>query len=147
MGKELAVCEGAEHKIIFSQKVTIGDCTSCASHDISELPPAKRVRVTKSDDPVNGDLGHLRIGASVVGFWPEDETWLPATIIDIVDDGCKVEWTADGSESELPSEYVRAAHTMQEETFAIFSEGAEVEGYWPEDDTWLPATIIEVCPD
>jgi len=61
-----------------------------------------RAAVTKKRKPPPG------VGDEVVGFWPDDDTWLPASVTEVYEDGSyKIAWAEDGSESDVPADYVR----------------------------------------
>lgn len=51
----------------------------------------------------------LAAGDDIEAYWPDDDTWLPATLSEVYDDGTsyKIVWTSDGSESDVPADYVR----------------------------------------
>lgn len=47
-------------------------------------------------------------GAQIEAYWPDLDTWLPATLIQVEEDGSfSITWEEDGSYSQLPSDYVR----------------------------------------
>jgi len=65
--------------------------------------PAKRQRI-EDTQPVH----HFAVGEDVEAFWPDDEQWLPAAVIKVIDDGdYRVAWREDGTESVVPAEFVR----------------------------------------
>jgi len=48
-------------------------------------------------------------GDEVEGYWPDDDTWLQATVAEEYEDGSwRIVWTEDQSESDVPADYVRA---------------------------------------
>lgn len=48
-------------------------------------------------------------GVTVDGYWPDDDTWLPATVAEIYDDGSlRIIWE-DSSQSDVPADYIRMA--------------------------------------
>jgi len=50
----------------------------------------------------------LEPGDEVEAYWPEDDTWLPATISHVLALGqVKISWASDGSSSNVPADYVR----------------------------------------
>jgi len=50
----------------------------------------------------------LEPGAEIEAYWPEDDTWLPATVIHVLTHGqVKISWASDGSSSNVPADYVR----------------------------------------
>eukprot|EP00419_Tripos_fusus_P045518 CAMPEP_0172822272 /NCGR_PEP_ID=MMETSP1075-20121228/16567_1 /TAXON_ID=2916 /ORGANISM="Ceratium fusus, Strain PA161109" /LENGTH=1135 /DNA_ID=CAMNT_0013663249 /DNA_START=71 /DNA_END=3474 /DNA_ORIENTATION=- len=51
----------------------------------------------------------ISVGDSVEAYWPDDDTWLGATVADIYEDGSyQIIWESDQSESDVPKDYVRA---------------------------------------
>eukprot|EP00929_Paragymnodinium_shiwhaense_P034889 TRINITY_DN18928_c0_g1_i1.p1 TRINITY_DN18928_c0_g1~~TRINITY_DN18928_c0_g1_i1.p1 ORF type:complete len:1100 (+),score=321.71 TRINITY_DN18928_c0_g1_i1:76-3375(+) len=47
-------------------------------------------------------------GETVEGYWPDDDDWLEATLMEVLEDGSyKIIWASDGSESDVPNDYVR----------------------------------------
>lgn len=47
-------------------------------------------------------------GDVVEAFWPDDETWLEATVTQVSEDGSfRIVWAMDDSESDVPADYVR----------------------------------------
>ena len=49
----------------------------------------------------------MGVGDVLEGYWPDDDQWLSCTIVAENDDGSfKIAWE-DGTESEVPSDYVR----------------------------------------
>jgi len=58
-------------------------------------------------------------GDEVEGYWPDDDTWIGASISEVYEDGSyKIVWAEDGSESDVPADYVRwpgGAAAMEEE--------------------------------
>merc|ERR1719240_36988 len=55
----------------------------------------------------------FEIGSIIDAFWPDEETWLLATVKELVDEKLRIEWHEDGSESLVPFGYVRV-HTAVE---------------------------------
>lgn len=52
----------------------------------------------------------MHVGEAIEAFWPDDDEWLPASVVAVSADGSlRIAWAADGSESDVPSEYVRQA--------------------------------------
>jgi len=50
----------------------------------------------------------LEPGAEIEAYWPEDDTWLPATVVHVLTHGqVKISWASDGSSSNVPADYVR----------------------------------------
>lgn len=50
----------------------------------------------------------LEPGDAVKAYWPDDDEWMDATIIEQYEDGSwHISWSADGSESDVPADYVR----------------------------------------
>jgi ATP-dependent RNA helicase DHX36 len=50
----------------------------------------------------------LAEGDAVEGYWPDDDEWLPAVLSALHEDGSyRIVWDADGSESDVPNDYVR----------------------------------------
>eukprot|EP00930_Biecheleria_cincta_P027007 TRINITY_DN18981_c0_g1_i1.p1 TRINITY_DN18981_c0_g1~~TRINITY_DN18981_c0_g1_i1.p1 ORF type:complete len:389 (-),score=88.09 TRINITY_DN18981_c0_g1_i1:87-1253(-) len=56
-------------------------------------------------------------GTAVEGYWPDDDTWLPATVDEVHPDGSfKILWE-DLSQSEVPADYVRLPEQALEPPF------------------------------
>ena len=54
------------------------------------------------------DAVSFQVGDSVQAYWPEDEEYLPATIIGAHNDGSfQIAWDADGSESHVQADYLQ----------------------------------------
>mmetsp|Transcript_37356 Transcript_37356/g.115181 ORF Transcript_37356/g.115181 Transcript_37356/m.115181 type:complete len:746 (-) Transcript_37356:60-2297(-) len=52
----------------------------------------------------------LAAGDGVEGYWPDDDAWLPATIqVEHEDGTLTITWDQDGSQSDVPADYVRKA--------------------------------------
>mmetsp|Transcript_60239 Transcript_60239/g.173823 ORF Transcript_60239/g.173823 Transcript_60239/m.173823 type:complete len:1097 (-) Transcript_60239:35-3325(-) len=52
----------------------------------------------------------LSVGEPCQGYWPDDDTWLPAVVSEIYEDGSyRIAWSEDSSESDVPCDYVRKA--------------------------------------
>merc|ERR1712151_470154 len=49
----------------------------------------------------------FEIGEAVEGYWPDDDTWLPATIVTQDSAGFLISWDEDGSQSQVNFDYVR----------------------------------------
>lgn len=47
------------------------------------------------------------VGDEVEAWWPDEESWLSATVLGVEDSSIKVQWAADHSESDLPYDYVQ----------------------------------------
>lgn len=41
------------------------------------------------------------------GYWPDDDTWLPVTVVEVLEDGTRRIIWEDGSESVVPEDYLR----------------------------------------
>lgn len=63
-----------------------------------------------------------------------------AEICEEVDEG-------DEETCVVEEDIVEAGHDDDGLTTLELSPGTMVEGYWPDDDTWLPATVEELHPD
>lgn len=47
-------------------------------------------------------------GAIVEGYWPDDDTWLPASVVAVHDDGSMtIAWDDGATQSQVPADYVR----------------------------------------
>mmetsp|Transcript_63983 Transcript_63983/g.187178 ORF Transcript_63983/g.187178 Transcript_63983/m.187178 type:complete len:741 (+) Transcript_63983:82-2304(+) len=47
-------------------------------------------------------------GDAVEAYWPEDDVWMPATIVTVgIDGSMTIAWDEDGSHSDVPADYVR----------------------------------------
>mmetsp|Transcript_97886 Transcript_97886/g.281220 ORF Transcript_97886/g.281220 Transcript_97886/m.281220 type:complete len:783 (+) Transcript_97886:91-2439(+) len=54
------------------------------------------------------DVDTVAAGEDVEGYWPDDDTWLPASINLVHADGSfSICWAEDGSLSDVPADYVR----------------------------------------
>jgi len=65
-----------------------------------------------SDDVAEeaSDQGAISAGDVVDVYWPEDDTYLEATIVEVREDGTvAVKWSEDGSTSEVTRDYVRTS--------------------------------------
>jgi len=50
----------------------------------------------------------LAAGEACEGYWPDDDTWLGATVSEVYEDGSyRITWSQDSSESDVPADYVR----------------------------------------
>lgn len=50
----------------------------------------------------------LQIGGEIEAYWPDDDTWLPATLSAAYEDGSyQIMWASDASQSDVPADYVR----------------------------------------
>lgn len=57
----------------------------------------------------------LSIGDEVEAYWPDDDTWILATIVGMREDGSwLITWMEDGSQSEVPADYVRSVEMTHE---------------------------------
>mmetsp|Transcript_25236 Transcript_25236/g.58790 ORF Transcript_25236/g.58790 Transcript_25236/m.58790 type:complete len:712 (-) Transcript_25236:59-2194(-) len=66
--------------------------------------------------PENEPICVVVAGDAVEAYWPDDNTWLPATVDTIHPDGSlTVAWDQDGSLSEVPADYVRSLPSSDEE--------------------------------
>jgi len=83
----------------------------------------------------------MLIGDAIEAYWPDDDTWLPATVRAVHTGGSlSIAW-ADGSESEVPSDYARhpgaisdeeaEVQLVEEERAEAGDEESELE--WVED--------------
>jgi len=91
-----------------------------ADEEPEKPPPAKRARTSQQED---AEL--LEPGAAVEAFWPEDESWLSAQVVECLagSDQVVIVWQEDGSESEVSREYLRRAEAPQRRRKAPASEG------------------------
>eukprot|EP00927_Polykrikos_kofoidii_P052226 TRINITY_DN45_c2_g1_i1.p1 TRINITY_DN45_c2_g1~~TRINITY_DN45_c2_g1_i1.p1 ORF type:complete len:1126 (+),score=236.17 TRINITY_DN45_c2_g1_i1:70-3447(+) len=63
---------------------------------------------TVSKPKAQVQTGPIEVGEEVESFWPDDETWLKATVTVVYEDGSfQIAWAEDGSESDVPVDYVR----------------------------------------
>jgi len=72
-----------------------------------ESPHAKRRRC---EQPGVAGQASFRRGAEVEAWWPDDEEWLAATVVEepaAGEDEVTIMWAEDGSESAVPLEYLR----------------------------------------
>lgn len=69
-----------------------------------EERPAKKARMHAS-----ADSNMLRPKQAAEGYWPDDDTWLPAVVSKVTSSGYEILWDEDGSMSEMPADHVRAA--------------------------------------
>merc|ERR1712137_374466 len=61
----------------------------------------------------------FEIGSVIDAFWPDEETWLLATVKELVNEKLKIVWHEDGSESLVPLGYVRV-HTAGKATLSAW---------------------------
>lgn len=139
--KDLANEEGLLHKTIFSDCVRVqdGDCLFLPTRGRSmSSPPAKRMRlerfdaVARPDDALDRDPNEPADGDS-----PYDDAGLAEALAAAI---CE----ADDALPECGAPSRPGAEAQDPSSVAV---GAQVEGYWPEDDTWLPAVVAEARPD
>jgi len=148
--KALADAASVQCKVTFSDSVSVhvGSTPEGPEESAKVLPLAKRQRVMASDDRLLRNSCQFIPGDLVEGYWPENNTWLPAELAEVHPDGsCRVLWTEDASQSDLPVEYVRLQEVTQDRTATSLGAGAHVDVYWPDDSKWLPAVLSEVHPD
>merc|ERR1712032_732511 len=51
-------------------------------------------------------------GAQVEAYWPGDDTWLPATVTQVLGSGqIKISWASDSSSSSVPADYIQDPST------------------------------------
>lgn len=71
------------------------------------------------------------LGEACEGYWPEDDTWLLATLSAVNGDGTvSITWDQDGSMSDVAADYVRKLQTgeeVEEEEVAVEEEVEEEE--------------------
>jgi len=66
--------------------------------------------VEAEDEAEGAEAGPHGVGDAVEGYWPEDDTWLPASVLEVHPDGSvTIAWDEDGSQSSVPADYVRSA--------------------------------------
>jgi len=132
----------------------------CSGKDLPGLrfaPDVTLVRAAGGDSfslqPPMRSMGPIQCAGLtyVSGEWPQ-VGGADAGDHDIADGQCEdvevqVEGDADDELIEVEDEYVPAAQAAHDEFAAELIAGAAVEGYWPEDDTWLPATVDVVHLD
>lgn len=74
-------------------------------------PPAKRARLVpagRAEAPAVAPSAGLAKGAAVEAYWPEDGSWLPATVRQLRNDGqVDVDWVEEDSMSTMPRDHVR----------------------------------------
>merc|ERR1712046_480607 len=56
----------------------------------------------------------ITVGENVEAYWPDDDSWLPATIQNVSINGYEILWDEDGTASQVPMDYVRK-RTLQVE--------------------------------
>jgi len=80
----------------------------------------------------------MEAGDTVDGYWPDDDEWLEATLNEMYEDGTfRIAWASDGSESDVPADYVRQIGGTS------FGGQGEGEGLGPE----MSAEILEQVLD
>lgn len=163
--KVKALLDVPQQKVCFSDaKVVQLDGGRKRSAPASEEPrPAKRQNADKFDYQAVQQFGERSVGDLVEAFWPEDDVWLPAILLAVHSSRCRISWASDASESSIPRHYVRTltdivrtgdseqvscgktvdapAGTVVETELPPLV-GAEVEAFWPADETWLPAVVV-----
>mmetsp|Transcript_39128 Transcript_39128/g.112968 ORF Transcript_39128/g.112968 Transcript_39128/m.112968 type:complete len:1129 (+) Transcript_39128:40-3426(+) len=72
---------------------------------LANVKPLSRVLASA---PVRQKATTPTVGEPVEGYWPDDDTWLSATLAEEYEDGSyRIVWTDDQSESDVPADYVR----------------------------------------
>lgn len=90
--------------------------------------------VSSRPPPVAGDV--------VEAYWPDDSTWLEATLEEVYEDGSyRVVWSGDSSQSDVPCDYVRwpGAEDVDDEVMDI----AEPESNGLPDAVEMSLDILE----
>eukprot|EP00418_Pyrodinium_bahamense_P087002 CAMPEP_0179052960 /NCGR_PEP_ID=MMETSP0796-20121207/22024_1 /TAXON_ID=73915 /ORGANISM="Pyrodinium bahamense, Strain pbaha01" /LENGTH=1127 /DNA_ID=CAMNT_0020749537 /DNA_START=83 /DNA_END=3469 /DNA_ORIENTATION=- len=81
-------------------------------------------RALSSAPVAQASPGALAVGDCIEGYWPDDDTWLPATLLEEYEDGSyRISWAEDQSESDVPADYVRA---LLGDAGSAFSSGVEM---------------------
>lgn len=78
------------------------------------------------------------LGDSVEAYWPDDDQWLAAELRAVLaDDGSllRIAWAEDGSESDVPGDYVRACVDTADSCGSLAVPGKVVES--EEEELWV----------
>mmetsp|Transcript_72499 Transcript_72499/g.125766 ORF Transcript_72499/g.125766 Transcript_72499/m.125766 type:complete len:1100 (-) Transcript_72499:169-3468(-) len=71
---------------------------------LANVRPISKMKAT----PTRKQPAALAVGDTIEGYWPDDDTWLSAALLEIYEDGSyKIAWDSDNSESDVPADYVR----------------------------------------
>lgn len=102
--------------------------------DAGSLP--RMVLEDESPSPTQGQL--VQQPAAVQGYWPDDDSWLDATVLEAYEDGSwLIMWAEDSSESVLPADYVRIAREVLLVNAAEEDEAGEISDF-SDSDVDLP---------
>jgi len=64
------------------------------------------------EEEVLGEFFVPEPGAQVEAYWPGDDTWLPATVTQVLGSGqIKISWVSDSSSSSVPADYIQDPST------------------------------------
>eukprot|EP00413_Alexandrium_margalefii_P009473 CAMPEP_0204544278 /NCGR_PEP_ID=MMETSP0661-20131031/20427_1 /ASSEMBLY_ACC=CAM_ASM_000606 /TAXON_ID=109239 /ORGANISM="Alexandrium margalefi, Strain AMGDE01CS-322" /LENGTH=215 /DNA_ID=CAMNT_0051551047 /DNA_START=11 /DNA_END=655 /DNA_ORIENTATION=- len=82
---------------------------------LANVRPLSRVLATAKQPQAST----LTVGEACEGYWPDDDTWLSATLAEQYEDGSfRIVWTDDQSESDVPADYVRVVSGGGGSTFS-----------------------------
>eukprot|EP00405_Crypthecodinium_cohnii_P015592 CAMPEP_0206456314 /NCGR_PEP_ID=MMETSP0324_2-20121206/22289_1 /ASSEMBLY_ACC=CAM_ASM_000836 /TAXON_ID=2866 /ORGANISM="Crypthecodinium cohnii, Strain Seligo" /LENGTH=1107 /DNA_ID=CAMNT_0053927215 /DNA_START=102 /DNA_END=3421 /DNA_ORIENTATION=+ len=104
-----------------------------AAHQTKKV---QKKKVKKAPEPPQ-----LVIGGECEGYWPDDDTWLSATLLEEYDDGSfRIAWSEDASESDVPAEYVRVVGGDE----AVAMDAEEEEEYEYVEDNGIEPVLMDV---
>ena len=91
-----------------SNEIVEEDVSEEIADDLVEVVAGDAVDELASADIVDGGA-EVAPGDAVEGYWPEDDTWLPATVDEVHPDGSlRIIWGDSSTQSEVPADYIRA---------------------------------------
>mmetsp|Transcript_64797 Transcript_64797/g.182810 ORF Transcript_64797/g.182810 Transcript_64797/m.182810 type:complete len:372 (-) Transcript_64797:46-1161(-) len=102
-----------------------GDDVTIVENGSSSSRPAKRQRTEGNEGP------RFLIGQDVESYWPDDDTWLLASVLKLESNGeYRVKWTEDETESIVPPDYIRRKAPLKPPPGAVKARLVAGPGAW-----------------